>query len=274
MRNSITGALVTGAMLGALVASNAMAADMPTKAPYLKAPPPPAVSWTGCYLDAGGGYGLWNQDHQLFFTPAIAGLNSTSTTHDGGRGWLGKFGGGCDYQTSILGGRIVIGALADYSPMSLKGSNSPSEVFGFGGAIGTTPITANETETNAWYVGGRLGYLINPSFLSYVDGGYTQTKFTQSGEFSTLSGAPIAFGFPGFTDSGWFLGSGFEYALDLIPIHGLYLQTEYRFSQYQSRNLVEASLTTGAPTGNLENTKPYVQTVTTALVWRFNWTGH
>jgi outer membrane immunogenic protein len=267
MKKSITGALVTGAILGALVAGNAMAADMAVKTPYLKAPPPPAVSWTGCYLDAGGGYSMWNQDHSLTntgFTPPTG-----VTTTDGGRGWLGRVGAGCDYQISSS---FVLGVFGDYDFMSLKGSNTPSEVFGFGGGTGTTPITGNETETNAWYVGGRLGYLINPSFLTYVDGGYTQTRFTLGGEFSTLTGAPIAFGFPNYTDSGWFLGSGFEYAVSgLLPIPGLFLKTEYRFSQYSTKNIAEVGFATGAPTGNVEATKPYVQTVTTALVWRFNW---
>jgi opacity protein-like surface antigen len=40
---------------------SATAADMPVKAPMLKAPPP-VYSWTGCYLDAGVGYGMYNQD--------------------------------------------------------------------------------------------------------------------------------------------------------------------------------------------------------------------
>jgi outer membrane immunogenic protein len=263
--------LIAISAIAALIGSPALAADLLLKAP---SPPPPAASWTGCYVDAGGGYGFWNQDHNLSFTPPVAGLTSTATTTDGGRGWLGRFGGGCDYQAPLFNNRIVIGAFADYDPMGLNGSNSASEVFAFGAPAGTTPITANEKETGAWYVGGRVGYLVNPSFLTYFDGGYTQTHFTQTGEFSTLSGAPIAFGYPNFSTSGWFLGGGYEYALsDLIPIPGLFLQTEYRFSQYSSRTLTEVSLTTGAPTGNQEITKPYVQTVTTALVWRFNWNG-
>src|ERR1700693_709220 len=49
---SIAGALVSGAMRGALAVGSAMAADMPVKPPYLKAPPPMAYSWTGCYINA------------------------------------------------------------------------------------------------------------------------------------------------------------------------------------------------------------------------------
>jgi outer membrane immunogenic protein len=41
------------------------------------------------------------------------------------------------------------------------------------------PVTGSETESGAWYAGLRLGYLITPSLLSYVDAGYTQTRFSQ-----------------------------------------------------------------------------------------------
>ena len=47
---------------------------------------------------------------------------------------MGKFGGGCDYQTPWFNHRVVIGVFGDYDPMSLKGSNSPSEIFPATGA--------------------------------------------------------------------------------------------------------------------------------------------
>src|SRR5260370_3009945 len=61
-KSLITGALITGAMFGALMAGSAMAADMPVKAPIMRAPPPPVFSWTGCYIGGGGGYCLWTQE--------------------------------------------------------------------------------------------------------------------------------------------------------------------------------------------------------------------
>jgi len=46
----------------AVVVSPALAADLPTKAPILKAPPVVAVfNWTGCYIGAYGG-GAWGGD--------------------------------------------------------------------------------------------------------------------------------------------------------------------------------------------------------------------
>lgn len=253
--------------IAALIGTPALAADL-----ALKAPPAPPPSWTGCYVDGGAGYGLWNQDHYVSFTPPIAGLTSTVTTTDGGRGWLGRVGGGCDYQLGGSLSRWVIGAFGDYDFMGLNGSNNMSELFAFGGAAGTTPLTATLKETGAWYVGARVGYLLTPSILTYVDGGYTGTSFTQSGEFSTLTGVADGFGYPNYNSQGWFLGGGTETALsDWLPSlpAGLFLRTEYRFSQYQSVTLAETSLA-GVPTGNFEHVTPYVQTITTSLVWRFN----
>lgn len=260
MSQKLLGVLGVSAMLlAAPLAASAADLRMPLKAPI----PEPVMSWTGCYVDGGWGYGLWNQDH---FTTGAGG--TTVTTTDGGRGWMGKVGGGCDYQTPWFNHRVVIGVFGDWDPMSLKGSNTPNEF------VGVTPITANEKETSAWFVGARAGYLVTPSFMTYFDGGYTRTRFTQTSEFSTVGGAPVGFAYPNYNDSGWFLGSGFEYALnDWVPIHGLFLQTEYRFSEYGRRSFSEFSTVTGLPSGNVETTRPYVQTVTTALVWKFNWTG-
>jgi outer membrane immunogenic protein len=264
----IVSALIAGSL------SAASAADLPSyKGPALlpPPPPPPAYSWTGCYVDAGGGYGFWNQDHYTT-GPALGSVLTTQATTDGGRGWLGRFGGGCDYQTSLFNNRFVVGAFADYDPMNLVGNNSPSEVGevpcpGFC----TSTITASEKETSAWYVGGRIGYLIYPSFLAFMDGGYTQTSFSQSSQIETVGGGAVGVWFPNFTDSGWFVGVGGEYALDWFPIRGLFLKGEYRYAQYDSVNLTE--MTSAGPTAFFETTKPYVQTAVGSLVWRFNWTG-
>src|ERR1700739_3333999 len=85
--------LLSVAALTFAAGSSAFAADlrMPGKAP--QAPPPPVGSWTGCYMNAGGGYGIFDQEE------SETAFGITTTKYDnGGRGWLGRFGGGCDYQ--------------------------------------------------------------------------------------------------------------------------------------------------------------------------------
>src|SRR5262245_60880986 len=66
-----------------LIASPAVAADMAT--PVMKAPvAAPVMSWTGCYLAGGGGYGMWNQDSHWETNPGHVAQYITTTA--GGRG--------------------------------------------------------------------------------------------------------------------------------------------------------------------------------------------
>jgi outer membrane immunogenic protein len=263
--------LMASVVLGALAASNAMAADMPVKAPMLKAPPM-VYNWTGCYIDAGAGYGMWNQDHSVTSSAGAAGaansFNSLEIT-EGGRGWLGRFGAGCDYQVSSS---WVIGVYGDYDTMNLKGS-MVTELVNGGGA----PTFADEKESSAWAAGARIGYLVTPSVLTYVGGGWTQTRFDQMNTES-VTGAFTGNAFPAHTYQGWFIDSGFEYAFTWLPINGLFIRSNYRYSTYNRDDLTEFVIATGAPSGNaglgnVLHARKQVQTVTTSLVWRFNF-GH
>jgi outer membrane immunogenic protein len=239
----------------ALTSGAALAADIARKAP-LVAPPPPSANWTGCYVDGGAGYGLWQQNH---FIETFPGLAQVGVAQDsGGRGWLGRFGGGCDYQFSLgTLGNFVIGALADYDIMSLKGFVGDAAV-GVGG---------ESKESSAWGVGGRFGYLVTPSLLTYVGGGYSQTRFDQVNLVTIGTGAPLGLILPAHTFNGGFLSTGLEYALNFLPIPGLFVRTEYRYASYRAADLPIPG------TGAAEHIKPSVQTITTALVWRFSWAG-
>ena len=246
-------------LLVAAPLSVAGAADMsmPLKAPL--ASPPPAYAWTGCYINGGGGFALWNQDY--YAQDTVTGAATLSSTA-GGRGWMGVFGGGCDYQFSLGAlGNWVIGVFGDYDPMDIEGTNQPGLLVG------------NEKESSAWFVGGRLGYLVTPSLMTFFDGGYTQTRF-DGVNFTSITNVPTTLSLSSQTYNGWFLGGGTEYALNYswLPIHGLFWRNEYRYATYDSAVLPFIS-TTGVPTGLAETSKPYVQTITSSLVWRFNWMG-
>jgi outer membrane immunogenic protein len=243
------------------------AADLPMKA---AAPRSPVTTYTGCYLDVGAGYGMWNQDQLTETFPGLV-PNTVATTTDGGRGWLGRFGGGCDYQ---LGGDLsnwVVGAFGDYDVMNIKGTNNLANV-GAGGAFGPNGF-APEKERNAWYVGGRLGYLVTPALLTYASAGYTQTSFNQQ-NMTFLNGfGPLNAFLPATTYQGWFVGGGTEYAMNFswLPAQGLFWRNEYRFASYGAKDL--PLLGPGAGVGFGQHTTPSVQTITTSLVWKFNWGG-
>jgi outer membrane immunogenic protein len=250
----------------ALLPVPALAADMGApvyKAPPL-APPPPAPTWTGCYVNGGAGYGMWNQDH---YTEDASTLDQISVSYtNGGRGWLGLVGGGCDYQFSTgTWGNWVVGVLGDYDFMNLKGTNefAPPAADFFG----------NETETGAWAIGARIGWLVTPNLLTYWDGGYTQARFGAvnfNTEFNPSF--PTDLVMQAHTYNGWFLGGGVEYALPWLP--GLFWRNEYRYSSYNSANVPIIDGATGVPTPFAEHSQKFVQTATTSLVWRFNWWGH
>jgi outer membrane immunogenic protein len=235
----------------AALSGSAIAADLPRRAPAVAPAPLPVASWSGCYLTGGVGYGMWNQDNHRV-APGVIEFEHT----DGGRGWLGRVGGGCDYQ---LAQKWVIGVLADYDFASLKGDMT----------IPSLNQTGEEKNNWSWAAGGRVGYLPWDTLLVFVSGGYTQANF-KGVNFITAAGAPIVppLSIDQNRYTGWFLGSGYEYRFDWLP--GLYWKTEYRFSSFSSKD--SQLLQGGIPvTGEFVHSEKFIQTVTSSLVWRFNW---
>jgi outer membrane immunogenic protein len=51
------------------------------------------------------------------------------------------------------------------------------------------------------------------------------------------------------------------------------MKTEYRAAYFNTANLTETNLATGLPTIATVQFKPFVETISTSLVYRFNWTG-
>jgi outer membrane immunogenic protein len=245
---------------------SAMAADMAPRA-YTKAPAPvvAVANWTGCYVGAGGGYGLWNQENTGFNDrAALAGLGPrvqvTETSTAGGRGYFGTVQGGCDYQFGVGSQQFVVGAFGDYDFASMKGQlNLPNSTF-FG----------QEKLTDSWSVGGRVGWLITPNLLTYFSGGYTESKFNRVDFHANLSAANVIYQ-NGQTYKGWFLGAGDEYALNFLP--GLFWKTEYRFSELDTKTNPLYFTTTNALTTDSTDSKKWVHTVRSELVYRFNWGG-
>src|SRR6266403_4515377 len=256
--------------LAAIAAFTAPAfpASMAAKAPLMAAPTVAyAPTWTGCYIGGGGGYGLWNQENTGFIDGPPR-VQYTSTTTAGGRGYFGTAGGGCDYQFGLAGLNLVVGAFADYDWSSLKGKENPPAAVG---------LVGDEKMSSAWSVGGRVGWVVLPSLLTYFTGGYTQATFDRTN-------LNVAFGPPFFplglptsalidkkTYKGWFLGAGDEYALSFLP--GLFWKTEYRVSELDRETNPLFRTATGLPTGFSEDDKKWVHTVRSELVYRLNWSG-
>jgi outer membrane immunogenic protein len=241
---------------------SAYAADLPART-YSKAPAmvEPTPSWTGFYIFGGGGYGLFDSATHVNTYPGLAPL--TIDQKVGGDGYFGTVGAGYDWQFNRS---WVAGIFADGQFGSIRGSlTDPLLIAG-----GTTGGMKNTTNAAA---GVRLGYLVAPNVLSYVNGGYSYAQFSGSTLLSNLSAAPVATT-PSYSRNGWFLGGGVENNLDIFGISapGWFMKTEYRVAEYDHINLPE-TFVGGGLTGLAVNTNPIVQTVSTSIVYRFNWSG-
>ena len=135
------------------------------------------------------------------------------------------------------------------------------------------PGVGNETLTDSWSVGGRIGALVTPQLLAYFSGGYSEARFGSTtytnlfAPFGVLTGVYS----PSSTYKGWFVGAGDEYALSFLP--GLFWKTEARAYHYDRQNNPTYFNNTNIRTGVSYDTEKWVYSVRSELVWRFNFGG-
>jgi outer membrane immunogenic protein len=233
----------------------------------------PAVNWTGCYVGAGGGYGMFNEETALVTRAPLGGIPVGTTfvngLTQGGRGWLATAQAGCDYRLPFFGGDWVVGAFADADWTGMKGRHT-------GGNINIGLQDGNEKLRWDWSAGGRIGYLVRPQLLAYVSGGYTQASINAVNYLNAIFpaiGTPTGLELPSRKPHGWFIGVGAEYALGWMP--NLFWKNEFRFANYGTRtdavNCTTAALCGPVgPTAFSERNTLYVETFRTELVWKFN----
>jgi outer membrane immunogenic protein len=199
--------LTTVSPLALLVGSPANAADLARKAP-MAAPPPPAYSWTGCYVGAHVGWG-WGQNR---FTNGSFSAGGTHFPQNGGLTTSGAlFGGqvGCNYQfagwSPWSGSNWVVGIQGDFAGTDFNGKS-------------LDPLDPTDNDLiklkSDWLasVTARLGLTaFNNQALFYVKGGgaWLHNKWD-------LSQSDIFFGgnsLPQNTATGWTIGGGAEWTL-------------------------------------------------------------
>lgn len=183
----------------------ASAADMPAKAPVVKAPLVAPYNWTGFYIGASAGYAWGRSQH---CDPPGSPFCTASFGVDGfvGGGTLGY-----NWQTD----NWVLGLETDFSGAAARGnirSTRPPDPYGCG--IGTCDTHLN------WYGSGRarLGYAYD-RLLPYIAGGFAYGEL-----YAALGILPATAATA--TRSGWTLGGGLEYAL--APQHWS-LKLEYLY---------------------------------------------
>jgi outer membrane immunogenic protein len=242
---------------------SAFAADLAARPTYTKAPMmAQAPSWTGFYIFGGAGGGIWDANDVVKSSATLVPL--TINQRQGGDGWFGTVGAGYDWQ---FNSSWVFGVLADGQFGSLRGNVAdPINALG--------ALTGSEKLRDTYAVGARLGYLVAPNVLSYVNAGWTGSNWSGS-TLTTMGGTASGLHTNSFsTNSGVFVGGGVENNLNIFGIQspGWFMKTEYRAAYYGNRNLGEfTAANTLAP--DTIAFKPFVQTISTSLVYRFNWGG-
>jgi len=224
----------------------------------------PVANWTGFYIFGGAGGGLWNADSNVVTYPG--GVALTRDQRMGGSGWFGTVGAGFDWQMS----NWVAGVFGDGQFGSIRGSITDTFFVAPG-------VEGREKLRTSYAAGVRLGYLVAPNVLSYVNGGYSGSDWSGSNLYGLgAAGAPLAYTTPSFHRNGWFIGGGVENNLNIFGISapGWFMKTEYRSAFYDRVTLPEtASAAVIVNTPSALTFKPWVQTISTSLVYRFNWGG-
>jgi outer membrane immunogenic protein len=245
--------LFASAAITALIVTPALAADMPLKA----APPPPAWTWTGCYIGGNAGAGWTNQNQNRIDVISLAGVVSPSPVPYGSETDSGVVGGGqvgCDYQ---FGGGFVIGIQGQFDWGDLRGSH-PSG-FPFGG------FNMNDTTRSFQTLTGRLGYAFTPGLLAYAKGG---AAWVQNSDTLIGVGPPSFLSeSASWTASGYTVGGGLEWRL--APTWSVFAEYNYMNFGTKSVTFIAPAGLTGA--GEIIGVGQNVQTAVVGMNWRLNW---
>ena len=94
-----------------------------------------------------------------------------ATEVQGGKGWLATIGVGYDYQ---------------FEPESSP-AYSATATSSLKGTVQQRVLAGEIKQTSAWAVGARVGWLVTPKTMSYVNGGYTGARFS-GGTWSSQPG--------------------------------------------------------------------------------------
>jgi opacity protein-like surface antigen len=222
---------LAGAAVAAMAAAApALAADMPVKAPFMRAPA--VFSWTGCYVGAHVGWGWSRKTINELEPNNSSGSGPTSFSASGNIDASGAvFGGqvGCNYQFS---GNWVAGVEFSGSASDINGQNiDPMSAF-----FETDTDNFNHVKMD-WLtsVTARLGFA-SGDVLYYVKGGgaWAHDRWNVSG---TLLGTPL--GERTQTRSGWTVGGGAEWAWSFAPRWSSFV--EYDYYDFGRKNLANAS---------------------------------
>jgi outer membrane immunogenic protein len=218
--------LLGGVAYAAMVVGPAMAADLPVKAPVLKAPPPPIVyNWTGCYIGGNVG-GKWGRTNDRVDIAAVPGSPAVTSVFPAGTASTVIGGGqiGCNWQAA--GSNWVFGLEGDgdaqrWTRTRIQGLTVPPLV------VGDRFDARSDWQGSAR---GRIGYAWDRTML-YATGGIAFTDVKVGTNFPIFVGAVV---FPASvaSDSKTLVGATFGGGLEHAFTNNWSLGVEGRYSWY------------------------------------------
>jgi outer membrane immunogenic protein len=254
--------LLTTAAFG-MLASPAMAAELPTL--YYRTPPPPipVLGWTGFYVGGTLG-GMWLDSnitpvYSTYCNPAAvaqacaaaAAFAAGLPRHvaDSPAGFIG--GGEIGYNWQL--GGFVYGLETDFSGTSVSSST------GFGNSVGISGFPANVINMSGAasekidYLGTarvRAGFLVTPPLLVYATGGFAYGNVSANSSLAEQVGGPCASCGPApsvaasvsSTRTGWTVGGGLEWMF--VPnwtVKGEYLYYDLGSTTFASPTQVQTN---------------------------------
>ena len=215
--------LLGGAASVAMFVGPAMAADMPVKAPVLKAPPVVAAySWAGCYVggtvgaDRGSSRFSWTgitESATAFAAGAATVLPAAANARLGDTGITGGGEIGCNFQS----GAFVYGVEGDWEYTGLSANRTATSLgLGNGGNPAIVPGAITESWKSSWLatVRGRAGFAVD-RVLFYGTGGVAlaNVKYFDQNCFGAPAAPSCNTGTISNTRAGWVAGGGVEWAV-------------------------------------------------------------
>jgi len=179
----------------------ALAADLPRKAPVAApmVPPPPAYTWTGCYIGAniGGAWGGWKVSDN--YGDEFSNNNS---------GFAGGGQIGCDYQ---FAGGWVIGFRNLFDGTTASHTKTIDSYYNI-----------NLETKLQWFdqLTGRIGFLVTPQILLYGQGGVAWASIEATLNVLNFEAARTK-----NSRTGWTAGGGAEW--QFAPHWSVFLEYNY-----------------------------------------------
>jgi outer membrane immunogenic protein len=252
MKKFVLGSLA----LAGLLATPAMAADMPVKA---RPAPPVCYNWSGVYVGAHAGF-LFGEAEWVYVNPFINNLGIAtpaghSQTVDLAH-WLvgGHLGALLQFGCSPFG-NFVIGVEGSLNATHRNSEDGIVDLrFGPPGAILAGATTLALADLDEYHTAGiRLGWAWD-TWLFTVNGGWATANIHTRYVFDpALTPAFFDFGRDTHRHNGWYVGAAIENAVVRGPFVDFIIGLEYQFRRFEEERhcVVSTASTCPAPGVNL-----------------------